>query len=92
MTKTRQRFTFPRELLLVEVARRCPACDGPARLGLTKEEALRYHGFECARCEVWSEDELTERDIPEWWDGLRADDLEASRGSVGVVKHEGDAF
>lgn len=56
-----------RELLLAEIARRCRACDAPARPGLTKEEACAYHGFECPRCEAWNEDELTERDIPEWW-------------------------
>ena len=58
-----------RELLLAEIARRCRACDAAARVGLTKAEARTYHGFECARCEAWNEDALTEGDIPEWWQG-----------------------
>jgi hypothetical protein len=62
----RTRFRPRRELLLAEIARRCRECDAAARVGLTKEEARTYHGFECARCEAWNEDALTERDIPEW--------------------------
>lgn len=64
-------FEFPRELLLVEVWRRCRGCDGPARLGLTKAEARAYQGFECEHCESWNDDGLTEQDIPEWWEELR---------------------
>ena len=60
-------FAPRRELLLAEITRRCRECDAPARVGLTKEEARTYHGFECARCEARNEDALTERDIPEWW-------------------------
>ena len=74
MTGRRSRrlgFGFPRELLLVEVARRCRGCDGPARLGLTKAEARAYQGFECEHCESWNDDELTGQDIPEWWEELR---------------------
>ena len=71
MTRVRRRgahgFAPRRELLLSEIARRCRECDASARVGLTKEEARVYHGFECARCEAWNEDELSERDIPEWW-------------------------
>ena len=63
----RRRLGFRRELLLTEIARRCRECEAAARVGLTKEEARVYHGFECARCEAWNEDELSERDIPEWW-------------------------
>jgi hypothetical protein len=63
----KRRLGFRRELLLAEIARRCRACDAPARVGLTKDEAGVYHGFECARCETWNEDELSGRDIPEWW-------------------------
>ena len=69
MTRARgaaRRFVPRRELLLAEIARRCRECDAPARLGLTREAARVYHGFECARCEAWNEDALTERDIPEW--------------------------
>lgn len=81
MTKRRgrTRFEFPRELLLVEVARRCAECGEPARLGLTKAEARVYQGFECERCETWNEDELAEPDIPEWWEELRVTGLDALR-------------
>jgi hypothetical protein len=64
-------FQSPRELLLVEVRRRCRGCDGPARLGLTRAEARAYQGFECGHCESWNDDELTEQDIPEWWEEQR---------------------
>jgi hypothetical protein len=64
-------FETPRELLLVGVARRCRECDEPAQLGLTKAEARDYRGFECGRCESWNDDDLSEQDIPEWWDELR---------------------
>ena len=63
-----RRFGPRRELLLAEIARRCPSCDAAARPGLTKDEARVYHGFECARCEAWNEDVLTERDVPDWWE------------------------
>ena len=56
-----------RELLLAEIVRRRRECDAQARVGLTKEEARVYHGFERARREAWNEDELWERDTPEWW-------------------------
>ena len=70
MTRARRAaagFVPRRELLLAEIVRRCRECDAQARVGLTKEEARVYHGFECARCEAWNEDALTGRDIPEWW-------------------------
>jgi hypothetical protein len=78
--RRRQSFNPPRELLLTEIARRCRACDASARLGLTKAEARDYRGFECERCGEWSDDELTERDIPEWWEELRVTGLDALRG------------
>jgi hypothetical protein len=70
--KAAARFAPRRELLLAEIARRCRECDAQARVGLTKEEARTYDGFECARCEAWNEDALTESDIPEWWGELQA--------------------
>ena len=72
MGKAKGRIQFPRHLLLVEVERRCyaPYCNARVALGLTKEEAREYHGFKCERCELWTEDALTERDIPEWWEEL----------------------
>ena len=78
MTK---RIVFPREVLLVEVERWCgdPSCHARTRLALTKGEARAYTGFECARCERWNEDALTERDIPEWWEELKITSLEGVR-------------
>ena len=78
-------FNFPREVLLVEIERRCadPACNARAFVGLTKDEARAYEGFECPRCERWNEDTLGERDIPEWWEELRVTGLEALRGAGG---------
>jgi len=77
----RSKIIFPREVLLVEVERRCgdAACGARSRLGLTKEEARAYTGFECARCERWNADALGERDIPEWWEELKVTSLEGLR-------------
>ncbi|MFL6286142.1 MAG: hypothetical protein ACJ74Q_23625 [Pyrinomonadaceae bacterium] len=71
MTK---RIVFPREVLLVEVERRCgePLCGARARVSLTKAQARAYTGFECVRCGRWYADALSERDIPEWWEELNA--------------------
>lgn len=76
-----KRIVFPREVLLVEVDRRCggPGCNAPARVALTKEEARAYTGFECGRCERWNEDVLGERDIPEWWEELKITSLDGVR-------------
>ena len=79
MTARRPSFQFPRELLLTEIERRCKGCDARVRPALTKEEARAYTGFECDRCELWNEDELTERDVPEWWEELRVTGLDALR-------------
>jgi hypothetical protein len=83
MTKTKRRLTFdqPRELLLAEIARRCRACGAQARVGLTRQEARDYAGFECEACDGWNEDGLSERDIPEWWEGLRVAGSDGSSGS-----------
>jgi len=69
-----RRIVTPRELLLVEVERWCGdhACNARTRLSLTKAEARVYTGFECSRCERRNEDALNERDIPEWWEELKA--------------------
>ena len=68
-----KRIVTARELLLVEVERWCGdhACNARTRLSVTKAEARAYTGFECARCERWNEDALTQRDIPEWWEALQ---------------------
>ena len=72
-----KRFVFPREVLLVEVERRCgePVCGARARLSLTKAQARAYTGFECERCGRWYADALYERDIPEWWEELNVASL-----------------
>ncbi|MFZ0062504.1 MAG: hypothetical protein WAL47_10755 [Pyrinomonadaceae bacterium] len=59
-----------REVLLVEIDRRCSFADCDSRLGigLTKAEAAEYFGFECEHCKRWNDDKLTQRDIPDWWD------------------------
>jgi len=67
--RNRQVITFPREVLLVEIDRRCsvPNCATRVLIGLTKEEARSYTGFECERCGHRTADRLSEKDIPEWW-------------------------
>lgn len=75
---------IPREVLLVEVERRCQVADCAERnrIGLTKEEAQGYCGFECERCKGWNADLLTERDVPEWWEELAVTDLYAVRETL----------
>jgi hypothetical protein len=72
-----KRLVFPREVLLVEVERRCgePVCGARVRLSLTKAQARAYTGFECERCGRWYADALAERDIPEWWEELNVASL-----------------
>ncbi|HEV2707501.1 MAG TPA: hypothetical protein VGV59_16410 [Pyrinomonadaceae bacterium] len=105
-SKVRRRIAFARELLLVEIERYCAdaQCHARTGVGLTKEEARFYTGFECERCGLWNEDALAERDIPEWWeelkitslDGLRPariDASEASEEATGeVVRRLSDAW
>lgn len=80
-SKVKRRIVVPREVLLVEIERRCAdqQCYARNRIGLTKEEARRYEGFECERCERWNRDALAERDIPEWWEELMVTGLETIR-------------
>lgn len=75
--KTKSRIAPVRELLLIEIERRCPACGERVTLGLTKEEARMYHEFQCERCETKTDDNLTERDVSEWWDELMIRALDA---------------
>lgn len=72
MKETRSRILIPREVLLVEIERRCrdAQCNGRTRIGLTKDEARVYGSFECERCGKFWDDLLTERDVPEWWEEL----------------------
>lgn len=102
MQGTRRRIELPRETLLVEIERRCgdPSCKARMRTGLTKEEARLYRGFECERCGRWTDDELVERDIPEWWEELtRAVEFNDAGGGGGeayrpseVVMRINDAY
>lgn len=65
---------LPREVLVFEIDRRCAneTCGQRQRIGLTKREAFDYHGFACERCDAWTEDFLSKRDVPEWWQDLQA--------------------
>jgi len=71
MTKTerRQTFHFPREPLLIEIERRCAFSDCGAKnqIGLTKDEAIEYRGFECSKCERWNHDRLNQFELPDSW-------------------------
>ncbi|HEY0547769.1 MAG TPA: hypothetical protein VGC91_20485 [Pyrinomonadaceae bacterium] len=77
----KSKIIIPREVLLIEIERRChaPECGARNRVGLTKDEARAYCGFECERCKEWNADSLTERDAPEWWEELAVTDLYAVR-------------
>jgi hypothetical protein len=68
-------------VLLVEIERRCPAaeCNARTRIGLTKDDARLYCGFECERCGHTWDDLLTERDVPEWWEELTITGLHTIR-------------
>ena len=84
------RIVIPRELLLVEIERRCsdPECGARARIGLTKDEARSYIGFECERCKEWNVDGLIELDVPEWWEELAVTDLFAIRSAEAVAPND----
>ncbi len=76
-----KRVLTRRDVLLVEVGRRCAdaACGARVRLPLTKEEARSYTGFECEKCGAFNPDALAERDIPEWWEELKITSLDGVR-------------
>lgn len=67
-----KRIVIPREILLIEIDRRCffADCNGRVLIGLTKQEAIRYSGFECLRCCRWNDDNLSEKDVPDWWNEI----------------------
>lgn len=75
----RRRLIIPRRVLLVEIERRCqlPDCNAKTRVGLTKQEARDYTGFECEGCKAWNDDSLSEKDVPDWWEELAVTDLYA---------------
>jgi hypothetical protein len=84
MKDARSKIVIPRDVLLVEIERRCQdaQCNARTRVGLTKEEARVYNGFECERCGRFSDDLLTERDVPEWWEELTITDLYSVRENL----------
>jgi len=63
------RLHFPREVLLVEIERRCafPDCEFRNRLSLTKAEAIEYRGFRCDRCDRWNDYAVTREELPSSW-------------------------
>jgi hypothetical protein len=67
------RIVIPKSVLLVEIVRRCvfDECNGANSIGLTKDEAIAYQGFECVHCEKWNDDQLRESEAPEWWAEIR---------------------
>jgi hypothetical protein len=77
----RYSISVPRRVLLLEIERRCsdPQCNMRTRIGLTKEDARLYCGFECEQCKRWASDSLSERDIPDWWEELTITDMHTVR-------------
>jgi hypothetical protein len=88
--RVRQRISTVRRVLLVEIERRCadPQCNARAHIGLTKDEARLYSGFECEQCKQWTPDSLHERDVPEWWEELAVTDMHAVRPKPAPVPDE----
>lgn len=80
-SRVRHRIHLPSRVLLIEIERRCADahCNAKARIGLTKEEARLYGGFECEQCKRWNADTLVERDVPDWWEELTITDMAAVR-------------
>jgi hypothetical protein len=75
----RKVVVIQRDVLLIEIDRHCFFADCNARvmIGLTKQEALDYYGFECTACERWNDDRLTRKDVPDWWS-----EIEQNRNST----------
>lgn len=87
----KRQIVIPRAVLLVEIERRCAldaGCNAKTRVGLTKDDARLYHGFECERCGRWNEDSLSERDVPEWWEEIVVTDLAGLRPGGGAAHDE----
>lgn len=60
-------ITVKKAVLLVEIIRYCPLCEGKNSVALTKTDSSEYQGFECSHCKEWVEDTLSPNDIPDWW-------------------------
>ena len=69
MPKERTNFHFPREVLVIEIDRRCGTdeCRARNQISLTKTEAIEYRGFNCSECERWNDDRLSQSEMPESW-------------------------
>ena len=69
MPKPRSQFSFPREVLVIEIDRRCAEgeCRARNQISLTKAEAIRYRGFHCSECERWNDDRLSQSELPASW-------------------------
>ena len=69
MPKSKSQFYFPREVLVIEIDRRCAAddCNQRNQISLTKAEAIGYRGFNCSECERWNDDRLNQSEMPESW-------------------------
>ena len=91
-SKGRPRISISARVLLVEIERRCsdPLCNAKARVGLTKDEARLYCGFECEQCKRWNSDSLNERDAPDWWEELTITDMDTLRENVGANAEQSD--
>jgi hypothetical protein len=63
------KLAFPRSVLLVEIDRRCSFADCGAKnlIGLTRDEAIEYRGFDCLRCQRWTDDRVGARELPDSW-------------------------
>ena len=72
--RRRIHIVVPHRVLLIEVERYCYeiGCKALTRIGLTKDEARNYHGFECNACGKWNDDILTKHDVPDWWSELNS--------------------
>jgi len=70
--RSKRGIAIERQVLLFEIDRRCsfPECNQRMFLGLTKQEAIDYTGFECSLCERWNKDSLTKNDVPDWWEEI----------------------
>jgi hypothetical protein len=69
MPREKSQFSFPREVLVIEIDRRCPVAECRARnqISLTKDEAIEYRGFNCSECERWNDDRLNQTEMPDSW-------------------------
>ena len=69
VTQEKRQFYFPRDVLVIEIDRRCAGdeCRARNQISLTKTEAIEYRGFNCSECELWNDDRLSQSEMPESW-------------------------